>query len=79
MFDLLDKIPYLMLIVIAIVMFALPFPMQPMPHVIEKIIMLKNGELKKLIDIFDLFMHLTPTIILVIKIIGDLVRRNSVS
>ena len=42
-------------------------PFRPMPHVIEKLIMLKAGTLKRPIDIFDLFFHLLPTILLIIK------------
>jgi hypothetical protein len=65
----LDKIPYSILIVIAVLMLLAPFT--PMPHVLEKLIMLKNGMLKKPIDIFDLFYHLVPTIILLLKIYRD--------
>jgi hypothetical protein len=46
-------------------------PFYPMPHVVEKILMLKNGTLKKPIDIFDLFFHLSPLALLVLKIIRD--------
>jgi hypothetical protein len=46
-------------------------PFKPMPHVIEKLIMLKNGVLTKPIDIFDLFYHFIPTILLAIKIVRD--------
>ncbi len=62
MWAFLDKIPYSILIVIAVFMILAPF--SPMPHVLEKLIMLKNGTLTKPIDIFDLFFHLVPTIIL---------------
>jgi len=65
----LDKIPYSILIIIAVVMLLAPF--RPMPHVIEKLIMLKNGTLAKPIDIFDLFYHLIPTIILLLKVYRD--------
>jgi hypothetical protein len=44
-------------------------PFKPMPHVVEKLIMLKNGVLIKPIDIFDLFYHLIPSILLAIKIV----------
>jgi hypothetical protein len=37
--------------------------------VVEKILMLKDGLLKKPIDIFDLFFHLVPTVLLLLKII----------
>ena len=63
----LDAIPYGILIVFAILMLLLPF--RPMPHALEKLIMLKNGQLSKPIDIFDLFYHLIPTILLIIKLI----------
>jgi hypothetical protein len=46
-------------------------PFKPMPHVLEKLIMLKNGTLTMPIDIFDLFYHLVPTIILFLKIYRD--------
>jgi hypothetical protein len=42
-----------------------------MPHVIEKLIMLRNGILTKPIDIFDLFFHLIPTFILLLKVYRD--------
>ena len=66
MLSFLDKIPYLILIVIAILMLLAPF--RPMPHVVEKLIMLKNGNLTKPIDIFDLFFHLIPTIFVILKV-----------
>ena len=66
MWSILDKIPYSIVIVIAVFMILAPF--KPMPHVLEKLIMLKNGTLTKPIDIFDLFYHLIPTIILLLKI-----------
>jgi hypothetical protein len=72
MLNWLDKIPYPMLIIFAVLMFLAPF--RPMPHVFEKWIMLKNGTLSKPIDIFDLIYHLLPTGVLVVKIVRDAVR-----
>ena len=69
MWTFLDKIPYAILIIIAVLMLLAPF--KPMPHVVEKLIMLKNGVLTKPIDIFDLFYHLIPTILLAMKIVRD--------
>ena len=43
----------------------------PMPHFVGKLIMLKNGALKKPIDIFDLFYHSAPLILLIIKTLRD--------
>lgn len=69
MWSFLDKIPNSFLIFFAILMLLLPF--RPMPHVVEKLIMLKKGTLTRPIDIFDLFYHLIPTILLAIKIVKD--------
>ena len=38
------------------------------PHLWEKTVMLVNGKLVKPIDWFDFFMHLTPWVLLVIKL-----------
>ena len=61
-----DKFPYSVLIVAAVFMILAPF--SPMPHVLEKLIMLKNGTLSRPIDIFDLFFHLAPGMILLLKV-----------
>jgi hypothetical protein len=61
----LDRIPYVMLIVLALFMVMAPFV--PEPHLLEKLQMLSAGALTKPIDIFDLFWHLLPTILLVMK------------
>jgi hypothetical protein len=66
MWALIDRIPYPLLILLAVFMLLAPF--RPMPHVLEKLIMLKNGALNRPIDIFDLFYHLLPTILLALKI-----------
>ena len=69
MFKFLDTIPYAALVILAV--FMLLAPIRPMPHVIEKLIMLKKGMLNRPIDIFDLFFHLIPTIFLAIKLYRD--------
>lgn len=66
----LDKIPYTVLIPITIFMLLAPF--RPMPHVVEKLLMLKAGTLSRPIDIFDLFYHLTPMALLIAKFILQL-------
>ena len=60
----LDSISYPILIFIAVFLLAAPF--DP-PHVIEKLIMLKDGNLTRAVDIFDLLFHLSGTILLAIK------------
>ena len=66
MWKFIDSIPYSILIAAAVFMLLAPF--RPMPHVVEKLIMLKNGILHRPIDIFDLFYHLIPTALLFLKL-----------
>ena len=66
MAGLLEKIPYTILVPVTVLMLLAPF--KPMPHVYEKLIMLKEGTLSRPVDIFDLFYHLTPLVILIIKV-----------
>jgi len=61
----LDKISYGVIVPLAILMFLAPF--RPMPHALEKLNMLLNGTLTKPVDIFDLFFHLFPALILLLK------------
>jgi len=69
MLSFLDKIPYSILIVFSVIMILIPF--SPMPHFVEKLIMLKNGTLKKPMDILDLFYHSAPLILLIVKFFRD--------
>ena len=66
MAGLLEKIPYAVLIPITVFMLLAPF--KPMPHVLEKLIMLKEGTLSRPLDIFDLCYHLSPLVLLIIKV-----------
>ena len=68
MFKLIDKIPLLPLVVVAIFMALAPF--SPEPHLVEKLRMLFNGELSKGIDIFDLFWHSLFLVLLVLRLIS---------
>ena len=61
----LDKIPFPTLMIIAILLGLAPF--SPQPHLLEKLQMLFDGTLSKPIDIFDLFLHGTPLVLLAIK------------
>ena len=65
MLHFLDQLPFPVLIVFAIFMLLAPF--HPMPHVVEKILLLKNGQLHRPIDIFDLVFHLAPLLLLGLK------------
>jgi len=43
-------------------------PFTPEPHLLEKLRMLTEGELTRPIDIFDLVLHGTPWVLLVLKL-----------
>lgn len=43
-------------------------PYSPQPHLIEKLILLTDGQLNAPVDIFDFVMHLSPFILLILKI-----------
>ena len=60
-----QSIPYNVLIPIAILMGLAPF--LPQPHLVEKLRMLFAGDLKRPIDIFDLFFHAAPALVLLVK------------
>jgi len=62
----LDKIPYLFISPLAIFLALAPF--SPEPHLWEKLKMLSAGTLVRPIDIFDLFLHATPLVILLLKL-----------
>ena len=63
----LDKIPLLPLILAAI--FLALAPVKPQPHLWEKLQMLVHGALVKPIDIFDLFLHGSLIIVLLLKLL----------
>lgn len=63
----LDKIPLTALVIAA---FALGLaPLTPEPHLWEKLKMLANGTLTRPIDVFDLFMHASLPLLLVVRLI----------
>ena len=62
----LDKIPTPPLAIAALFLALAPFV--PEPHLWEKLKMLADGTLSRPIDIFDLFMHGTPLLLLVLKL-----------
>jgi len=64
--NLFNRIPLSLLIVLCLTLGLAPFT--PEPHLWEKLKMLVSGELIKPIDIFDLLLHGTPWLLLVIKL-----------
>ena len=72
----LDKIPFATLVIITAFLGLAPFA--PEPHVWQKLKMLFAGSLHKPIDIFDLFLHGTPWVLLCLKLIRmQLVSKNA--
>jgi hypothetical protein len=69
----LKKVPYSILIPLALIL--LLAPVRPMPHVVEKLMLLKSGELQRPIDIFDLFYHLAPLLAMLLKLFMDITER----
>lgn len=61
-----DQLPLAITLVIALTLGLAPF--FPQPHVAEKLAMLFAGTLSKPVDIFDLFLHGTPWILLAVKL-----------
>ena len=64
----LDSIPYVFIAPLAILLALAPF--SPEPHLWEKLNMLFAGTLVRPVDIFDLFLHGTPLLILVLKLLS---------
>jgi len=63
----LDRLALVPLVLIAGVMGLAPF--SPRPHLVEKLGMLFDGTLTRPVDIFDLFLHGTPLVLLILKLV----------
>jgi len=74
MHNIFDRIPLPLLILLCLSLGLAPF--SPEPHVLEKLSMLATGELTRLIDIFDLLLHGTPWLLLSIKLVLSLTRKE---
>lgn len=68
-----DQINWGMIIILCATLGLAPF--SP-PHIIEKLSMLMKGNLIKPLDWFDLFLHGSPWIILILKIIAFLMKKG---
>jgi hypothetical protein len=62
----LDDIPVFFLVIAALVLGLAP--LLPEPHLWEKLKMLLAGELVRPLDIFDLFFHSAPSLLLLVKL-----------
>ncbi|MBL4774760.1 MAG: hypothetical protein JKY87_01695 [Mariprofundus sp.] len=63
----LEEMPFIVLIGAAIVMAWLP--VEPEPHLVEKLRMFRAGNLTAFIDILDVLWHLLPALLLLCKLI----------
>jgi hypothetical protein len=69
MFNWIDRFPIKPLLVVAVFIALAPYPFEPEPHLVGKLILLSTGFLTKPIDIFDLFMHSAPMLLVLIKLV----------
>ncbi len=67
----LNKLPWGMLIIGSLLLGLAPFV--PEPHLFEKVRMLFDGSLHKPMDIFDLFMHGSFPLLLLLKVIYSII------
>lgn len=71
----LDRIPLVSLALITILLGLAPF--SPEPHLVEKGRMLFQGSLRRPVDIFDLLLHGTPLLLLVLKLARMATKKNN--
>lgn len=64
--NLINRIPFSLLLVLCLTLGLAPFV--PEPHLLEKLRMLVSFELKNPVDIFDLLLHGTPWVVLILKL-----------
>ena len=69
----LDKLPYTVILPLAVFLAVAPFT--PEPHLWQKLKMLFAGTLSRPIDIFDLFLHGVPLLLLVLKLMRSASQR----
>lgn len=62
----LNRLPWWVVILLSATLGLAPFV--PQPHLLEKLQMLSRGELKQIVDIFDLLFHASPFAILILKL-----------
>ena len=63
----LDKLPLTVILPLAVFLGLAPFA--PEPHLWQKLKMLFAGTLTRPIDMFDLFLHGAPLVLLVVKLV----------
>jgi hypothetical protein len=63
----LDRIPLLWLALLAL--WLAVAPIVPEPHLIEKLRLLSQGDLRRPLDILDLLLHSVPLALLVVRLV----------
>ncbi|MFT5727502.1 MAG: hypothetical protein ACI8PB_001637 [Desulforhopalus sp.] len=61
-----NQLPWIIVVILCLTLGLAPY--SPHPHLVEKLILLTDGQLNTPVDIFDLLMHLSPFILLILKI-----------
>lgn len=74
--SLLNQLPWSIVIVLSVAIGLAPFV--PEPHLLEKLQMLSRGELRQLVDLFDLLFHASPFAILILKIFFRFISRSHI-
>lgn len=64
--NLLDRLPLIVIAVLCLTIGLAPY--SPEPHVWEKLRLLLTGSLTRPVDVFDLFLHGTPWLLLAAKL-----------
>jgi len=62
--QLVSRVPCAVVVILCLTLGLAPF--NP-PHIVEKLRMLARGHLVRLIDWFDLFLHMIPWVLLILK------------
>jgi hypothetical protein len=62
----LDHVPWWVLALTAVALGLAPF--QGQPHLLEKLGMLAAGQLQRPLDIFDLLLHASPLLLILLKL-----------
>ncbi|MCB1738479.1 MAG: RND transporter [Gammaproteobacteria bacterium] len=65
--NLIDRFPLPSLVISAVLLGSAPFV--PEPHLVEKLRMLVDGTLSRPLDIFDLVLHASLPILLIVRLI----------
>ena len=70
--EFLPKLPWGLLVIACLTLGLAPFAP---PHIWQKLHMLTKSQLVRPIDWFDLVLHATPWVLLIIKVVGTLVQK----